>query len=319
MLSASKSNVQVYVCPSKVAKAAVVTVGVKAKGCYWGLKGLKCGLVQCHDLPYSTALLWAVYKSIRNRMVGNVAEELASQITHLECNYQDGEFLISATCTGSFTAIRKTACSILKLMNTARVYPAYKEALKALSNEGNKLSSDKKIFIGVANAFAKSALDKTCVLISGKALLDADKTKKLAESCAAKCGCESIKGAGSVPAEKSSSVEGFVSLSASGVDAMLVKKYIESSLNVCADAADGAVSVPEHLKGALGKLNNGDRIARYVGGKYSKIKDGLAAALVFAAALNGVGSTKELHSYCNKKVSAADLIKSITASFKGFK
>jgi len=319
-MEAKKGNIRIYACPTKVAKSAIVVVGVKAKGCFWTLKGLQSGSARCKDMAYSTALLGALYNTVRSRMMGTLADELSSQITNMECGYQNGEFIISASCTGSLTAVRKTACGILKWMNPARVYPAYKECLKRLVDDENKFSPDKKIFIGVANAFAKSANSATNVFIGGKLTLKKEHMTKLIDACAGKATVDLVKGASAASGESAPQhPAGCMHVSASGVEAMLVKKYIESSLNTTAFAADGMVLVSNHHATAMRKLGTAKRAGAHVGKKYAKFKAELAHALTFVSALNGVGNTKELESFCKKKVTGADLVSAITSSFKSLK
>ena len=320
-MDSKKGNVRIYACPTKVAKSAVVVVGVKARGCYWTLHGLACGNPKCADMAYSTALLGALYKTVEMRMMGTLADELSSQITKLDCSYQNGEFIITAVCTSSFTAVRKTACNILKWMNPARVYPAYKECLKRLADVSEeKLSPDKKIFVGVANAFAKAAKSGVSVFVGGKVNLKKEHMEKLVEACAAKCTCDSIKGDSVAPPEKAGHhPAACMHLSASGVEAMLVKKYLETSLNASVHAAEGLVLVSNRHATAVKKLGTQDRVKRHVGTKYAKFKDGVAPALAFVSALNCVGNTKELESYSKKSPKGADLVASITSSFKSLK
>ncbi len=317
-MDAKKGNIRIYACPTKVAKTAVVVVGVKARGCYWTLHGLKCGSPNCADMAYSTALLGAVYKNVRTRMMGNLADELSSQVTKLDCSYQNGEFIIVANCTGSFTAVRKTACNILRWMNPAKTYPAYKECLKRLADVSeDKLTPDKKVFVSVANAFAKSALDKVSVFVGGKINLKKEHMDKLVDACAAKCSCDVIKGPSDAPKEKPSQHPAeCIHVSAKGVNGMLVKKYVDSSLNTCSHAAEGMVMVSSRHMSQMKKLGTADRVKRHVGSKYAKFKTELGPALSFVSALNCVGNTGELESFCKSKPTGTDLVSAIVASFK---
>jgi len=313
-MEAKKSNITVHAHPTKVAKSAIVVVGVKAKGCYWTLDSIQSECVKCIDMAYSTALLKALHITILRRMVGTGADELSSQITNLDCSYQNGEFNVKAMCTGSFTNVRKTAANIIKWMNPASVYPAYKECLKQLSTGEHKFSADKNVFINVANAFAKSANASVNVFIGGKVKLAKEHVQAIADACHSKYNVSLLDGAGTAPEEKKAEHPvDHVSVPASGVEAMLVKRYIDTLLNINSHAADGVVYIPAHLEKHLKTLGDKDRIVRYVGTKYNKFGDELPAAMAFLSANHSIGTVKELVSYSKKPT---DIAKAIQAAFK---
>lgn len=313
-MEAKKSNITVHAHPTKVAKSAIVVVGVKAKGCFWTLQSMKDECGKCYDMIYSTALLEALHITIKRRLIGTAADELSSQITDIDCSYQNGDFNIKALCTGSFTNVRKTAANIVKWMNPAAVYPAYKECLKQMSNGEHKLSADKNVFIHVANAFAKSANSAVNVFIGGKVKLTKEHVQIIADACHSKYNVSTLPGAGSTPDEKSAEHPvDHVSVPASGVEALLVKRYIDTTLNISSHAADGVVYFPASLEKYKKALGTKDRVDRHVGTKYNKFGDELAAAMAFLSANHNVGTIKELVAYCKKP---SDIGKAILAAFK---
>jgi hypothetical protein len=312
------SNLHITVVPTKLAKSASVMVGMKfPSGCHDTLQGLECGSCKCASAPLSSAFLYALYLVVNATIKKTYADELNSQVTKLSCNYQNGEFAIIASCTGTVSGIRKALCGIMKGLNPAKIYPAYKHAVKLLSETCEvKLSTDRAIFNYLADIAVKNLKSSVKVLISGKALFKQEQLDAVGASCLSKLKPSKVDGDKTDPKEKRAHSDEDCLVKCKGFSAILVKRYIESSLGVQLNLVDNCLHGSASFKSAIDKLKDADRIKRHVGTKYQKFKDDLGNALVFLATVNGLGDIATLVSYSKTKVSGASIAKDITANLK---
>ena len=310
-------NLHISVVPTKLAKSASVMVGMKfPTGCHDTLQSLECGSCKCAEAPLSSAFLYAMYLVINATLKKTYADELNSQVTNLSCNYQNGEFIVVASCTGTVSGIRKALVGIMKGLNPAKIYPAYKHAVKTLSELCDvKLSTDRAIFNHLADTAVKSLKSSVRVLVSGKALFKKEQLDAVGASCHAKLNPASVEGDKTDPKEKKTHDEDCL-VKCKGFTAILVKRYLESSLGVQLCLVDGCLHGSSSLAGAIEKLKDPERIKRYVGTKYNKFKDDLGNALVFLATVNNLGDVSTLVAYSKTKVSGSSIVKDIVAGLK---
>jgi len=312
------SNLHITVVPTKLAKSASVMVGMKfPSGCHDTIQGLECGSCKCVDAPLSSAFLYALYLVVNATIKKTYADELNSQVTGLKCNYQNGEFSIVASCTGTVSGVRKALCGIMKGLNPSKIYPAYKHAVKLLSEICEvKLSADRAIFNYLANVAVKSLESSVKVLVSGKALFKKEQLDVVGASCLAKLKPAKVEGDKTDPKEKSMHNEENCLVKCKGFSAILVKRYIESSLGVQLSLIDGCLHGSNSYMSAIEKLKDDDRIKRHVGTKYNKFKDDLGNALVFLATIGNLGDVSTLIAYSKTKVSGSSIVKDIVANLK---
>lgn len=311
------SNLHITVVPTKLAKSASVMVGIKfPTGCHDTLQSLECGSCKCAEAPLSSAFLHAMYLVVNATIKKTYADELNSQVTKLSCNYQNGEFAIVASCTGTVSGIRKALCGIMKGLNPSKIYPAYKHAVKTLSELCDvKLSADRSIFNYLADVATKSIKSSVRVLVSGKAFFKKEQLEAVGQSCANKLNPAKVDGDKTDPKEKKSHSEDCL-VECKGFSAILVKRYIESSLGVQLNLVDDCLHGSSSLKSAIEKLKDPERIKRHVGTKYNKFKDDLGNGLVFLATVNNLGDVSTLIAYSKTKVTGSSIVKDISANLK---
>lgn len=311
-------NIHFSASPTKLAKSAAVMVGFKFdSGCYFTLKGLECGNCACSKAPYSSALMHAVFRAVQGRITQTYADELTSQITNLECNFQNGEFSISAQCPGTVSGIRKAIAGILKNLKPAAIYPAYKDAIKQLSEScEEKLTVDRTIFNHLATEMCKSINKNLNVLISGRANMTREKFVLVAEACAKKLSVEVPKlGKDELqdPKEKIESM-GSCLAKCKGFDSVMVLRYLQSKMpGVNLYLVDNCVYGSAKYEPLVKKLNSSDVITRHVGSKYVKFKEDLTAALVYLAVVHHLVDVDTLRKFSKEKTTGASIVASIKA------
>lgn len=313
-----KDKIDFHLVPTKLpaVKSAVVTVGIPfSSGCYLTLHGLSSNCTCC-EAPYSSALMFGVFVYMRSKILSTHADELASHISNMECNYQNGEFSVTATCTGSMSGIRKALTGLLKNLNPARIYPAYKGAVKKLSEDcETKLSADRNIFNYLADEMIKSINKGITVVIGGKCGLKPEQFKKLVDSCASKLNAADLKGDKTDPKEKKELPSNCL-VKCSGFNSILTKRYLEAALGTRLHLIDNCLYGSPQYESAIKKLSSDDKIKRYVGTRYKKFKSDLEAALVYLAMLNNLTDTETLLKYAKTSATGASIVAGIKACLK---
>lgn len=313
-----KNNVDIHLVPTKLpaVKSAVIVMGIPfASGCYATLKGLQ-NTCKCCESPYSSAFMFSVFVYIRAKMLSTHADELSSHVSDIDCNYQNGEFTVSATCTGSMSGIRKTLTNLLKHLAPAKIYPAYKGAIKQLSEEcSEKLTVDRKIFTYLADEMVKSIKKCLTVVIGGRCLLKPDQFEKLVTACAGKLNVLVPKGDKLNPKETNVCI-GKCLVKCSGFDAILTKRYLETALGTRLHLINNCLYGSNQYESAIVKLADADKIKRYVGTRYKKFKTDLSAALVYLAMVNNLTDTKTLLKFAKSSATGASILTGIKSCLK---
>jgi hypothetical protein len=320
-----KGNLNVNTCVTPKAKAAVVAVSFKCPGDYWLLQYLKYGhQCECAELPKgaeSTALAYSVFEKVKPAVLGNVAEEVGNQVFDVTCNLQDGEFIIYATCAPSLTAARKAAGNILKNMSPHSNWASYSDNLKLLAA---KPKVDKGVFVHCAKDALKSMTDITVVLGGkikfGKKGTETTVLNKTVGTLLKK----SVMGTVSYnpktvkvspPSSKGAVIVDGVSVSLSGLDAVVAQRYVEAKLRSTVHIVDKKLVLTENSMTAMKVSKTGAKktVAAYLkAAKWGKLGTELTPAMVFIAMKNGELSGSELVRSCNKKVSVSDVLTNVS-------
>jgi len=307
-----KGNVHFHVAPTKLAKSAAVMIGFKFdSGCYLTLMGLKSGCCKCPEAPYSSALMYALCRFVQAKIRATHADELNSQITDMSCNYQNGEFNITAQCAGTVSGIRKAICGILKNLKPANVFPIYKASVKQLAEDcDQKLSLDRKIFNHLADQMVENINKEVNVLIGGKANLKADQLSKIADSCVGKLSVLPPKGDKENPKESKPKMDGCL-VKCKGFGAVYTKRYLESKIGSQLHLIDNCLYGSDQHKTAIKRLGKADMIKRHVGTRYKKFKTDLAPAMVYLAMINNLFDSETLAKYAKSKVTGQSIVDAI--------
>lgn len=316
-METSVGHIKFKTIPTKLAKSAVVVVGVKfPSGCYFTLQGLKHGSWKCGEQPYSSAFLYGVYQYVHAKLFATYADELNSQISGLDCNYQNGEFTLTAKCTGTVSGIRRVIAGVLKTLVPRLSYPIYKDAIKNLEEHCSvKLTTDKKHFVYLAEQMTKALKSNIVILIGGRAMFSKDQFTKMTEAVSKKLNLGEVKGEKQNPNEKNVCI-GNKLLAAPGLNGVLAKRYIESVLGIQVYLVNGNIYGPERYKAALKKLNDDSRVTRHVGSKYKKYKDDLSAALIYLAMANNLLDTADLIKCSKSNVTGSSIVANIKSALK---
>jgi len=128
-------------------------------------RGEPCGCSKLANGSETTALLFALYQSICNELIGDAKKQAASKATAVRCNGQHGEFIIAIACDKSISSIRKCLTLSAKCISKLdKLFPAYAYNMELLGGPKNRGE-----FALAANAVLSKLPAKIPVLVVGKA------------------------------------------------------------------------------------------------------------------------------------------------------
>ena len=292
--------------PTKVAPGASITIGFKCHGNPYVLEKLKAGKpCTCPELAkYSrmTATLYTVYQTASDVLMGNHLEISRNKIMSMGCGYQNGEFYIHVSVSAAFGAIRRVILRTIKSMNVLKNYQKYVSNIKLLN--GKAVKED---FLHCANK-VQSCIPKLTVVVTGKGF-----KKEQIDSIGDRIDLKPFNFKETKmpftmnPDMMMSCAVNNTTLNTSGLQAVFVKRYIETFTSLKVEIIDGKVVVCHNVN--LSKIYSDARAQRFAS-KYDKIKD-LKEFMLFSASNDGLLSASDLIEASKKKYTVAQIISDI--------
>ena len=96
----------------------------------------------------ASALAYALYLCIYDKMAGSPLEMSKSRVSSVNCSSQNNHFIINWNTQGSISTLRRTIAFSLQCLNPSKLYSRYAENMKMLGGKG-----DKSVFATCANVF----------------------------------------------------------------------------------------------------------------------------------------------------------------------
>ena len=103
--------IRIYLVNDKSLPNASITLGFKYACNWFVLQKLKRGQpCSCLELAYAsenTCIAYSIYEMIKEKLMGSPLEQSKSKISTMDCNYQNGEFIITFNCLNNISVVRK--------------------------------------------------------------------------------------------------------------------------------------------------------------------------------------------------------------------
>lgn len=233
---------------------------------------------------HESALAYALFETVRDKLAGSPLEILKNRVTNLSCATINGNFVISFHTAGTGSALRKSCGIALSCFNPIKLFAKYSENIKFLSGKGG----DRSEFNFVAKKLAEGMKKSIHIAAIGKINIDTDKMKDIIGVLANKLADIEIAPAKDIsqPAKTSPEKEEnpYPIVKCSGLDAAVVADYIRNNSNgMAVDITDNGVVVYNHSWESKHKqIKNIQRIKDYVNKKYGKLEDRDELAAIFA-------------------------------------
>lgn len=267
----------------------VVAISVPIKGvapCCLNRLKTNCGSAE-PLMPGSeeSALVYALYEAVRDKLSGSGLEVLKSKASNVKCSYTNDHFTISFHTAGTGTALRKASGLALSCYNPAKLFSKYSENIRFLTGKGGNREEfnfvAKKLVEGIHKSIAITAVGK--INVDEKKMVDIVKVLvgKLPD-----IDMSALKPA-IQPAKKKPEVEDkpYPIIKCDGLTAAVVSDYIRNNSNgMSVDITNEGVVVYNHLWESKHKqLKDKKRINEYIAKKYGKLDVELASVFTYFA------------------------------------
>ena len=308
MLEEKKDGLSIYVEPTKL--VGDVSVGicfdVKCNGCSLGkLCGNSACCCDCFPSgSEESAVCYALFLAVQQVLCGDPLAVSKTKVGSVACVAHNGMFGINWKVKGTGSAVRKSIGLALKVLDPAKMYPAYSRHVKQLGG-----SADKNVFAHVADAMSKSVKSLTIGIV-GNIKLDKNKLKAMLEVLVKKHNVSSVSGTKTKPSGHveckhddccdvkvsgwaSAVVSDFIMAKVRGITPSVCDTHLH--LHVKASQWD---TLSKKLKKAAGE---------YAANKYGKVGDNLPAIFGYLNLANGSLCAGDVKTAISSKLSAASI------------
>lgn len=289
------SNLHLKAEPSTKVGTCCVVVSFPLKVDKYVINRLKTGET-CDisgDLVDNAIVAYACYKRIQSELMGNATSMSGYKVACVTCGCTPDEFIISAVCDKTISAMRKVAGGIIKNLKFSILSNDYKALCKTLG-----IKADLDAFAAAVYT-AVGAADKSIdVCFTGKFKYKKDQIDSAFVTLENKIQELTDKGKGTIrklaPQEKTCA-DHYIDIKANNpMDAVIVHGFLETYVNnsfVCGSY----VYVPNHYSTIVEKaLTDTAKIDRYTN-KLDRLGDEIGGVVGFQGATQGYLAPKSIN------------------------
>lgn len=309
MIESKKGGLSIFLESTKL--VGDVSVGLcfelACNGCAFNrLCGVSDCASQCFPLGAEEAALgYALASAVRQVLCGDPLAVSKTKVGSVECVAHNGHLGLNWKVKGTGSAIRKSLGMALKVLDPAKMFPAYSRYIKQLGG-----SPDKDSFNYVADAAAKAIKSDLTIGILGNTKLDNDTINAMLEILSKKHNVSSTKGSKSKPAGHSACDHSNLSeVKISGWSSAVLADYIRSKVKgLDPILCDKHLLLPikdSQWKTLAAKLKKG--VKDFAQAKYAKVGDNLPAVFGYLTMSSGQLCASDVKSAVNNKLSASSI------------
>lgn len=212
-----------------------------------------------------SALAYALYLTIRDKMVGSPLEIARSRVSRVDCDAQEGKFMISWNTQGSVSMLRKTLGLAFSAMNPHKLYSKYAVNCKNLG-----CKADRDVFNHIANSMVDSIKKGIKIAAVGRIKIDSAKVKDVLQKSEKKLPKISTE-KGTKPPSHDKFVHEFPVIKTTGISSAAVEDYIRSQGMGTASIGNEIIVYNKSFTSKKATLKKADRVKNYVRQKYEKL------------------------------------------------
>jgi len=269
-----------------------------------------CGVADCASQCFPSgaeeaAMGYALASAVRQVLCGDPLAVSKTKVGSVECVAHNGHLGLNWKVKGTGSAIRKSLGMALKVLDPAKMFPAYSRCIKQLGG-----SPDKESFNYVADAAAKAIKSDLTIGILGNTKLDKDGLADMLEILSKKHNVSSTKGSKSKPTGHSvCDHSGVTEVKISGWSSAVLADYIRSKVKgLDPILCDKHLLLPikdSQWKTLAAKLKKG--VKDFAQAKYTKVGDNLPAVFGYLTMASGQLCASDVKSAVNNKLSASSI------------
>jgi len=277
MLKSTKSNIEIFVASYPRSVGAIIQIGFKTDGNHAVLHQLN----ELHCMLFSSdgfdeaCILDALYNIVSTK----ISHE-NNRVGFITCNIHDGFFYINIACGGKPSVINRIISQACSVLCPAKMYPKYKNNCEYFGEKPNK-----EYFAFIADKLNNSINSKILIVLGGDVVIkdgaEMSAQQKLDIICKKAVDSLNIVDIKDVtktkPSRELKNIIPFPKfVIAKGLYAIILKKYIESKLNISAgvEIIDDKIICADKIYDKLQGIADENKITSFIA-PLSKIKSDL--------------------------------------------
>jgi len=135
------NNISILVLPNKRSPDLMISMCIPFNCNLYCLNQLKCGrdrkMCDFKGVEKS-ALAWAVYENISNKLTGSPLEMYKTKVSRVDCSSQNDHFIVNWNTATNFSSLRKTVGVVISALSPAKVFSKYTENMKLMGLSGKR-------------------------------------------------------------------------------------------------------------------------------------------------------------------------------------
>lgn len=279
-MQAAEGKVIVTVVTDKILPTNVsVSIGFPSAQSNWFvlrklMRKVPCGCPSLANGSEATALSYAIFDNIEEKLIGNPLAQSKSKVSSVKCNFRNGEFSIHLMCSNTYTAVKKAITLAIKSINPHRLWSKYQANIILLNGKPKRFE-----FVTCVNDLIQNIMLN--VVVVGKITIDQTKVNNLALSAANSFKPVGIEKAGTKPAslEFKRTITNYPTVIAKSFHAMLAVDFIMDATDLNAVVENDNVIVYDDKK--MPNIST-KQVDKYVE-KYKKLKKLIKPIILYNA------------------------------------
>lgn len=285
------NNIRIYLVNDKHLCNTIITMGFKYK-CNWFVlqklkKGQPCMCLELAHASENTALAYSIYEAIKEKTMGSAVEQSKSKVINIDCNYQNGEFLISFTIPNTLSALKRTLSTSLSKFTPQKYYKKYTHNIKLLNGKPYK-----EEFIHCCNLLNKTKIQ---FFVIGKINIDRNKFTEMLRKSDEKYKKIKITTGGKQPysISKNQGRTDYPIEKADGYKAVFLRDFIKNTFGLPVVVNSGEVIIYNSKWPTISKKIDKKLIDKHIN-KYTKLKEQFTEFILYKTSLECLLDTDNL-------------------------
>lgn len=255
-----------------------------------------------------SALAFALFEQIRDKLTGSALEVLKSRVSNIKCHAIGNHIVITWNCQGTGSSLRKTCGLALSCLNVSKLFSKYSENIKFLSGKAGK----REDFDYCVKALGENIKKHVYISAVGKITITKEKLDDIIAVLEKKVPSIDVPSNVQAPAKHEHKDAGFPEVVCSGIAAAAAADYIRSnSGGMGVQVTNTGVTIFNNSWESKHKqLKDPKRIKDYVQKKYEKLGSEFPVLFSYFATTQGYAHAETIKKILRTDVSViSDMIK----------
>lgn len=263
--------ISIYVFDNKIYPNTIINIGFKLKCNWFVLQKLKrAHPCNCSELAYAsepTCLAYTIFLTIKEKLAGSALELSKSNLLNVDCNYHNGQFIISIHLPNSMSNMKKNINQIIPKINPSRNYSLFSECMRILNGKPNK-----KEFNYCVDLLQGIRID---MVILGNLKINKESLDGIAKTASSNLTLKNNSKPKDIPfsLKKQQGVSDFPTIKTTSYKSVFIQDFIENETKLPVAVYSTNVTIYHKKWKTISSKIKPERIASFVDKKYKKLGD----------------------------------------------